>query len=437
MRSSKPGRWAFRGALLAAVPALLWGACLHAQQTATPAIPPGQSARPGLDEFDRQWIERSRQILRDAQTQPPPSWLTGTPQPAGPSGAPTGQVAPQRGPAVSPRGPAAFRRDVPNWLAPGNGASPGPSAFAQPAVAAGEQRIIFVSRSMPEAELRAALEEAAQHGAAVVMRGVRRGENVAAFAAGLRTLAERIERVPEVQLDPFAFRRERVEVVPTVIVRRGDESLRASGSLALGDLVRRFERGERGDRGRIGPSYVIAEADMMQLIEERITQTDWRALKEQAYARFWSGQQLPVLPAARMDRERLFDPSVVVREDIRSADGRIVARAGQRFNPQAIMPLRSTWFVFDASDPRQVERVASELAKLGNTRTVLMTTRLEPGEEWAQLRRIEDRFGQPLSLATSQLLERFGIERLPARVSGRGSQLVIAELGVPFRTESR
>jgi conjugal transfer pilus assembly protein TraW len=288
---------------------------------------------------------------------------------------------------------------------------------------------------MPEAELLAAMEEAASHDAVVILRGLAKGESVTQAGQRLRALAIKLERVPEVQIDPFAFRREGIVSVPTISVVVGDSRLSATGSLALGALLQRFAKGERGDLGRRGAVYAVQERDMMDEIQARIAAVDWKAQREGAYARYWSNREAISLPTATIDKVRLFDPSVEVRSDIHASNGQLVARAGQRVNPQAMMPLRSVWFVFDPRDSRQLARIEVEIQRLqrANTPYLLMATQLNTGNEWEHLRVIENRFGLPVSIVTSELVQRFGIERVPVRIQGAGLKLAIAELGVNGR----
>jgi conjugal transfer pilus assembly protein TraW len=382
-----------------------------------------------LDAEDKAWLERSREIIRSMDGKPPPEWLKG----ADKSGAkPSPSVVIPKGPPGAPVRSLSLdaiqsaRAPLPSWVNPSNGGSAKPSNDSR------ERRSIFVSFSMPEAELIAAMEEAAIHDGVVILRGLAKGESVTQAGQRLRALAVKLERIPEVQIDPFAFRRENIASVPTISITVGDARLSATGSLALGALVERFAKGERGDLGRRGAMYAIQERDMMEDIQARIAAVDWKAQREGAYARYWSNREAINLPVATLDKLRMFDPSVEVKSDIHAANGQLVARAGQRVNPQAMMPLQSVWFVFDPRDPHQLSRIDREIQQLQRDRTpyLLMATQLNTGSEWEHLRVIEDRFGLPVSIVTSELIQRFGIDRVPVRIRGSGHRLAITELGV-------
>ncbi|TAG49793.1 MAG: hypothetical protein EAZ30_02860 [Betaproteobacteria bacterium] len=383
-----------------------------------------------LDAEDKAWLERSREIIRSMDGKPPPAWLKGTDS-APAKQSPPAVATPKGAPTAAARSPSldaiqGARAALPSWVNPSN------SVNVKRPDDSRERRHIFVSFSMPEAELLAAMEEAALHEGVVILRGLAKGESVTQAGQRLRALALKLERIPEVQIDPFAFRREGVTSVPTISVALGDSRISATGSLALGSLIQRFAKGERGDLGRRGAVYAVHERDMMDDIQARIGAVDWKAQREGAYARYWSGREAISLPVSTVDKQRLFDPSVEVKADIHASNGQLVARAGQRVNPQAMMPLQSVWFVFDPRDRRQIARIEREIQQLQRARTpyLLMATQLDTGREWEHLRVIEDRFGLPVSLATSELIQRFGIERVPVRIQGSGSRLAIAELGV-------
>lgn len=392
-------RFIDRGAIVGCLTAtllILWSQDVAAQ------------AAPVLSAEDRAWLDRSRQILRDAQSGAPAAWA----KPPTPS--PTALDAIK-----------AARSAVPPWAQSGEGA-PGRASSG---------RYIFVSLAMPEAELVAALAEASGQQAVVVIRGLAPGETVVSAGARLKRLAERLPAdtpPPEVQLDPTAFTRFAVSVVPTLVVFAGDRELKVTGSLALSDLARRFAAGERGALARRGTTYPITERDFLEEIQSRIAKVDWEAQKRGAYQRFWQGQSFVELPVAERDAVRRFDPSVEVTRDVYAKNGQLVAKAGSRLNPQRVLPLRSVWFVFDPLDPRQTKRVAAEARALATRGRpfVLMATRLDRGREWDSLREVEDAFGIPISLANSELINRFAIRRLPSRIEADGDMLSVAELGV-------
>lgn len=382
----------------------------HAQSVPS-ASASAEGARPVLTAEDRVWLERSRQILRDAQGQTP-EYLK-APPPASANARTAADVL------------KASRSTLPAWAQPGGSTQAAPKSG----------RYLFVSFSMPEAELLAALAEAATHNAVIVVRGIAPGESVASAGAHLKALAERLPSdlpPPEVQLDPMAFRRYAVDAAPTAVIYGGSRELRATGTLALGDLARRFAAGERGALGRRGVTYPIIERDFLEEIQSRLARVDWAAQRQGAYQRYWTNQEFVDLPVAERDAVRRFDPSVEASRDLYGKAGQLVVKAGARLNPQSVMPLRGVWFIFDPLDDRQVRRVVMEARAVSakGLPLVLMATRLQRGREWDSLRDIEDALGVAVSLANTDFLRRFDVRRLPSRIQGDGDMLQIAELGV-------
>ena len=94
------------------------------------------------------------------------------------------------------------------------------------------------------------------------------------------------------------------------------------------------------DLGVVGPVYPIAEQDMLQTIEHRLTALEESGeltrVEEDAKARYQAYVERPEgvrLPRAKQNRTYYVDPSLTVPYDIKDHEGRIIHPAGTTVNP--------------------------------------------------------------------------------------------------------
>ena len=187
-----------------------------------------------------------------------------------------------------------------------------------------------------------------------------------------------------------------------------------------------------GDLGVRGATWAIAEPDLLVEIEARLADMarsgELVRLEAQARDRVRAGLEapdpVPGIAPARIERTRLFDPSIALGRDIVDADGRLVAAAGTRLDPLARHRLsRDLLFI----DGRRDVEVAWSLAHEGPAKIVLLA-------------------GRPLALARAhgrpfffdqggRLAARLGLAFTPSLVEQAGSQLRITEF--PLADESR
>lgn len=170
------------------------------------------------------------------------------------------------------------------------------------------------------------------------------------------------------------------------------------------------------DLGVVGPVYPIAEQDMLQTIEHRLTALEESGeltrLEEDAKARYQAYVERPEgvqLPRATKNRTYHVDPSVTVPYDIKDHDGRIIHPAGTTVNPLNYIALSKQLLFFDGDDPVQVEwaRAMVDDDPLHIKPILTNGPILALMKEW-QVRLHFDQRGQ--------LVERFGILGLPAVV---------------------
>lgn len=334
------------------------------------------------------------------------------------------------------------KNDLPDWLKPKplqldsvfeqqlrqglTRASPVTAEAGVKEVSAG--RWIFVSFGMPLEELKAAAKEASETTAALVFRGVAEGENTEQLAQRLADVISGIKPTPGAIIDPLLFNKMTVSTVPTMVsIDAHGHTRRVRG---LPGFLWLDKQGE-GDAGQKGPVYAITEPDMIGEIKRRIGATDWEKHKRAAMANFWKGQGEGIdLPGAKTDRERLLDPSLTVAQDIYHPDGRLIAKKGQRINPQTLLPMRHVYIIFDATQPDQIglaKNLGDQAARKMKP-VVYLFSKFDHQKGWEQYNTLASEMDAPVYPLNKALLKRFQIQALPTVIEGRGDMLSVREI---------
>ncbi len=174
-----------------------------------------------------------------------------------------------------------------------------------------------------------------------------------------------------------------------------------------------------------GQSYPIAEPDMLTMIEAKAKQfvesgryEIWKQESiERAAQSFRSPPPADVKLAVKR-RERLFDPSAFVPEDIKDTDGRVLVPAGTSFNPLDYQPPIKPLVFFDAREPAQVAWAERLLAAEGGKPVLTAGQWLDLSKRWGR---------QVYFDVGGWITRRFGIEAVPAVVRQTGKMLSITE----------
>ena len=178
------------------------------------------------------------------------------------------------------------------------------------------------------------------------------------------------------------------------------------------------------DLGVWGEVWPIEESDLLTEVESMLEnlEASGELARLEADARARARERLEAPPAvpgivpATEPRSWLYDPAIVVQEDIVGPAG-FIATAGTRIEPLAHRPMTQTLLFIDGTRPGEVEWA---LAQVAPTRIVLLA-------------------GRPLDLARTHarafyfdqggvLSEKFGIAATPARIRQEGLKLRIEEL---------
>ena len=288
---------------------------------------------------------------------------------------------------------------------------------------------LFVSLSLGDAVLREIFQEAsARDDVSVIFRGVPEGESLTTAIRRIHRLIGRLEAAPNVVIDPTKFRQRQVTAVPElVLVSNRIVIARAKGVTGIEAFLRRVDTGRHADMGVIGPVQTIAEPDLIDVMQKRLTALDLRKKKTQAMQEYMSKVQFIQIPAVTEEHVRRVDPAIYVTRDITDALGNVLATAGTRINPLDKVPFAARIVVFDATDAAQ-RRTARMLARGAKSKVILLATRLDREAAWNGLRELEKQMRAPVYLLTPEVRDRFHIERTVSVIEAKGSMFEIREV---------
>ena len=195
----------------------------------------------------------------------------------------------------------------------------------------------------------------------------------------------------------------------------------AAGAAAAKDL---------GVRGAVWP---IEEPDLLHEIEARLEEMEdtgeadrmRREAVERARERVEAPPRVAGVKPARFLRIRRFDPNITVGQDIRTAEGTLVAARGTRINPLEKHPLTRDLLFIDGTRPVEVDWA---LGREKPSVIVLLA-------------------GRPLDLARAhgrafffdqggRLARRLGVVATPSLVAAEGVFLRITEVPLEDETEN-
>lgn len=187
---------------------------------------------------------------------------------------------------------------------------------------------------------------------------------------------------------------------------------------------------DAADHGQMGETFPIIEADLLATISARLSTLEasgglaalQQRMREQAVASVRRPRPVAGLSPASVRREWLFDPSVVLEEDITDAKGNLIASKGTRANPLTLTQMRQALVFVDGDNEAEVAWAVRQWSAGAAKIVFVAGSPFDAMKPW-QRRFYFDQGGQ--------LTARFGIRHTPAVVSGNGLTLKVAELPLP------
>ena len=199
--------------------------------------------------------------------------------------------------------------------------------------------------------------------------------------------------------------------------------------IALGAAVLGSTPAAGADLGSVGPSYPIAEPDLLAeiqaVLKRKEASGELALLQREAQQRAVRGIESPkpVAGLARTTKARThyFDPSITIDEAITDGQGKVIVPAGTRHNPLDTVSLTRQMLFFDARDPDQVRLARAKLDELGaRLKPILVAgSYMDLMKAW-QVPVFYDQDGA--------LVRRLGIAQVPALVAQEGKRLRVDEL---------
>lgn len=194
-------------------------------------------------------------------------------------------------------------------------------------------------------------------------------------------------------------------------------------------LVLSCEAARAEDLGMRGEVFPVIEPDLFSEIQakfnrlEEIGEVDRinQRLRDRAIATAERPPRVEGIGRTTDPRSFHFDPTVIVQDDIVTPDGRVIAKAGDVFNPLDYTPMQQRLVFFDGDDLEQIEWARTEIAGSGaQVQPILIGGPvLELTRDWRR---------QVFFDQGGKITERFGITQVPARVTRDGHRLLVEEV---------
>ena len=181
------------------------------------------------------------------------------------------------------------------------------------------------------------------------------------------------------------------------------------------------------DHGVMGQTWPIAEPDLLTTIDMKLKTLEGNGSIERMQRELVAKTEhrvrnpLPVagISATQNDRSWMFDPSIVVENDVRDQKGNVIAARGARVNPLALIEMPIDLVFVDGRDAGQLawatKNWSSEKAKI-----IFVS-----GSPFDRMGEYQRRF---FFDQQGKLTGHFGITHVPAVVSQKGQLLEVREV---------
>jgi conjugal transfer pilus assembly protein TraW len=183
------------------------------------------------------------------------------------------------------------------------------------------------------------------------------------------------------------------------------------------------------DLGVVGPTYDIAEPDLLEVIQSRLYQMEESGeltkkqgeYRDRVIGAVEKPKPVPGIKATAVKRTFYYDPTMILDHDILGGDGSILFARGLKVNPLDHASLREKLIFFDGRDRRQVSFAKQTLRNLKGAAKPIMVAGepLNLMRDWKR-RVFYDQGGT--------LVRRLGIRQVPAVVSQDGKRLRVDEV---------
>jgi len=299
-----------------------------------------------------------------------------------------------------------------------------------------EDLYYFVSSSLSEQDMIDILINAKRVGATVVMRGIL--PNTKSLLDTSRYFMKlfrkgKIEVPPRIITDPRLFNAYNINVAPAMVYMRGQTEVVAIGASTPEWMVEQA-RSEKGYKnlGEIGTTSEIVEEDILELLQRKYAEIDWKKQRKKAISSFFARQSFPAFSVAEKDADYELDPRIVFTKDVYSGDHKLLARKGDVVNPLAgFEGVNRSLFIIDPRDERQKSLIKTRLWKDNKGLPTVIVSYLDAEKNFKGIGELQQELDSRIYMLQPAYVDRFKITSLPIRVDILGGKGIwIHEYGV-------
>ena len=181
--------------------------------------------------------------------------------------------------------------------------------------------------------------------------------------------------------------------------------------------------------GTLGPTYPIAEEDLLTVIHKTLKEKqaagefekEKRAAQERVKQQIENPKPLPGFTAAIAARTFYFDPTFTVPANVYDDKNNVLIAAGTQINPLDTRTLTKTLLFFDARDPAQAAYAKRVIDEKGERVTPILVagSYMKLMREW----KVPIYFDQ-----NGAITSKLGVTRVPTVVNQEGKRLRIDEV---------
>jgi conjugal transfer pilus assembly protein TraW len=183
------------------------------------------------------------------------------------------------------------------------------------------------------------------------------------------------------------------------------------------------------DYGQVGPVYPIIETSLLDFIyyklQEMNNSGDYKKIQQMMQANFEKKVIRPagkILPQVTIYSERLFDPSVTIKSDLKNADGQVVVKSGTMVNPLKHISLTKEFIFINADNEKEVAYAANKLRENSLNKIILTSGNIKDTNLKLNAAVYFDQ--------GAQLINKFSIKATPSVVGQSGSYIIIKEIAL-------
>jgi conjugal transfer pilus assembly protein TraW len=186
----------------------------------------------------------------------------------------------------------------------------------------------------------------------------------------------------------------------------------------------------------MGQTWPIAEPDFLSTIDAKLKTLEGSGSIERMQSELVAKTKqrvrnpLPVagISATQKSRIWMFDPSIVVENDVRDQKGNVIAARGARVNPLALIDMPADLVFVDGRDS---EQLAWATKNWSSDKAKIIFVSGSPFDRMGEYQRrfFFDQHGK--------LTSHFGIDHVPAVVSQKDQLLEVREIVLPVKGAAR